>query len=128
MFIVVLLGAVAHILIWGTNSQGLNGLRHRIVPGKKRPFKSALLMEFVYSASYVGFIALPYRMITNPTGSLWDLLLGRTLLPCLVFFFGMALFIGLKYPGSLRESSWIQVRGIVAGLLIMFCLCGGMFL
>jgi hypothetical protein len=129
IFVVILLAAGGHLLIYGTESKVANGLRQRIIPARKHiPFASALLMEVVYSITYFGFIVLPYRMIVKPTEPFRELILGRTLLPCLVFFFGMTLFIGLKFPGSLRDPTWIQVRGIIGGLLMMFCLCGGMFL
>lgn len=125
---VVLLGAGAHLLMYGTRSRIPNGLRHWIAPSRQHPpFPSALLLELVSSLTYFGFIVLPYRLIVDPTEPLRELILGRTLLSCSVFFFGMTLFIALKYPGSLRDRTWIQVRGIVGGLLMMFCLCGGMF-
>jgi hypothetical protein len=91
------------------------------------PFSSALLLELVSSITYFVFIVLPYRIIVDPAEPLRRLVLGRTLLSCSIFFFGVTLFIALKYPGSLRDRTWIQVREIVGGLLMMFCLCGGMF-
>jgi hypothetical protein len=125
---VVLLGAGAHLLMYGTKSRIPNGIRHRIVPSRQHPpFSSSLLLELVSSITYFVFIVLPYRIIVDPAEPLRQLILGRTLLSCSVFFFGMTLFIALKYPGSLRDRTWIQVRGIFGGLLMMFCLCGGMF-
>jgi hypothetical protein len=128
MIVVIMLGAGAHLLLYGTRSVRPNGLRHWIVPSRQRPsFASGLLLELVYSITYFSIIVLPYRIIVDPTGPLRQLLLGRTLLSCSVFFFGMTLFIALRYPDSLRDRTWIQVRGIVGGTLMMFCLCGGMF-
>lgn len=112
MLFVVLLGAGSHLLMYGATSEIPNGLRQRIAPaGKHTPFASALLLEVVYSVSYFGFIVPPYRITVNPNGPVIELVIGRTLLPCLVFFFGMTVFIALKYPGSLRDPTWIQVRG-----------------
>lgn len=129
ILLVILLGVGCHLLMYGTASKVPNGLRQRIAPaGEDTPFATGLLLEAVYSFGFIGLIVFPYRMIVNPTEPLLEIGLGRTLLPCLVFFFGMTLFIALKYPGSLRDPTWIQVRGVVGGLLMMFCLCGGMFL
>jgi hypothetical protein len=128
MLIVVFLGAGAHLMMYGTKSRRPNGLRHWIMPSRHNPsFRNALLMELISSLTYFSFIVLPYRLIVDPSEPLRELLLGRTLLSCSTFFFGMTVFIALKYPGSLRDRSWIQVRGILGGLLLMFCLCGGMF-
>jgi hypothetical protein len=45
-----------------------------------------------------------------------------------VFFFGIVTFILLRYPGSLHDRSWIQVRGVLAGLILSVALEGGMLL
>lgn len=127
--LVVLLGMGCHLLIYGTASDSPNGIRQKIAPlNEDTPFATGLLMEAIYSALFVGLLVFTYRLVVNPTEPLLELVLGRTVLPSLVFFSGMAVFIAMKFPGSLRDRSWVQVRGVVSGLLIMFCLCGGMFL
>jgi len=49
-------------------------------------------------------------------------------LPAAVWFFGINIFILVKYPGSLIDKTWIQVRGVVAGLLLAITLEGGMLM
>jgi hypothetical protein len=127
MFLVILLGAAAHLLVYGIGS--VPGIRQRMAPlGEETPFKRALEAEALYVITYFGLIVLPYRLVVNPTEPLSGLLLWRIVIPGMVFFFGMTLFIGLKYPGSLSDRTWIQVRGVISGLVMMFCFCGAMFL
>jgi hypothetical protein len=42
------------------------------------------------------------------------------------FFFGIVSYILLRYPGSLTERSWIQVRGVISGMILLVALEGGM--
>jgi len=113
MLFVILLGVGCHLLIYGTTSDKPNGLRQWIAPaGEETPFGTGLLIEFVYSSLFVGLWVLSYRLVVNPTEPLLEILLGRTLLPCLVFFSGMAVFIALKYPGSLNDRRlWCEKNG-----------------
>jgi len=128
IFLVILGGACAYLLMFGTSSKVPNGLRHRLIPDEKStPFARGLVQEALFTTFIIGLIVLPYRIVVNPNEPLPELIFGRFVLPWLVYFTVMAIFIALKYPGSLRDSTWIQVRGIVAGLLVMFSLCGGMF-
>ncbi len=85
-------------------------------------------MEVVYALCYFGFMVLPYRLVALPAESIENLLLGRALLPGLAFVCGMAFFIFLKYPRSMDDPQWIQIRGLLGGILTAFCLCGGMFM
>ena len=129
MLIVVASAAVCHLAIYGTDVERPNGLREKVVPRQQHaPFLRAVTMEAIYGIFFFGFMVLPYRLFVNPSEPLVPLLIGRELLPFLAFFFGMTLFIGIRYPDSMDDPAWIQVRGIIGGLLTMFCLCGGMFL
>jgi hypothetical protein len=128
-FFVLSLGAAGHLLMYGTKVHRPNGLRYKILPaGEHPPLGKALCLEALYSAVYVGLIVVPYRLIVDPAGPLLELVLGRTVLPALVFFFGMVVFIAVRYPASLRDPAWIQVRGVLSGLIMMLSFCGGMFL
>ena len=128
MLLVSLLCAGGHLLIFGPTSN-VPGLRQRIAPTHPdTQFGAGLLMEAIYTVAIIGLVVLPYRLIVNPSEPVLRVSLGRMLLPCLVYFSGMVVFTALKYPGSLREPRSVEVRGVVAGLLVMFCLCGGMFL
>ena len=54
--------------------------------------------------------------------------LAKTVLSTLLFLFGVSVFILVRFPDSLTDRTWIQVRGVIGGLLLMFALSGGMFL
>jgi hypothetical protein len=128
-FILLLLGAGTHLLIYGTDSQKPNGLRERILPeGRDPDYGRAVLMEIIYGLIFFCLMVIPYRLIANPTQSLPDLIFGRTLLPAATFICAMAFLIAITFPRSMNDPIWIQTRGIVGGLLTVFCLCGGMFL
>lgn len=128
-FLLILLGAVSHILMYGTTTFPPNGLRQKLVPsGEHASLTRTLSMEIVLAAVHFGLIVLPYRLVVDPGGQLLETVLGRTLLPGLVYFLGITVFIVLEYPDSLNKPTALEVRGIISGLLIMFCFCGGMFL
>jgi len=128
MLLVSLLCAGVHLLIFGW-SRDVPGLRQRIAPTHPdTKWEAGLEVEGIFTVSIIGLMVLPYRLIVDPTEPLLRLGLGRILFPCLVYFSGMVVFTFLKYPGSLTDPRTVEIRGIVAGLLLMFCLCGGMFL
>jgi len=124
---VLVLGAFAHLLMYGTKRE--LGLRNRIAPlSKKTPLNKALLNELVTAGVYFGLIVFPFRLIVQPSSfDFVGMVLLRTILPGLFFFFGMTIFIVLKYPASVTDKTWLQVRGFFAGLIQMVCLCWGMF-
>jgi hypothetical protein len=123
---VIVLGAVGHLVMYGTNA---NGIRQRLSPnGEYQSATSGLLLEAIYTFVYFAAIVLPYRLVVSPSSSLADLLIFRLLLPGLTFFLAMTLFIAFMYPDSLHDRTWVQMRGIVSGLVMMLCFCAGMFL
>ena len=93
-FILLLLGAGTHLLIYGTDSQKPNGLRERILPeGRDPDYGRAVLMEIIYGLIFFCLMVIPYRLIANPTQSLPDLIFGRTLLLAATFICAMAFLI-----------------------------------
>jgi hypothetical protein len=126
MPIVIVLGALAHLIMYGTNA---DGLRQRLSPaGEYRSLRSGLLLEGLYTVVYFALIVLPYRLIVMPHAPLRDLLIFRFLLPGLLFFSAITIFIIFMWPDSLHDRTWVQIRGIVSGLVMMFCFCAAMFL
>ncbi len=127
VYVMILLGAVAHLMMYGTSAKP-NGISHRLGRSEHdMTFEGAVYSEAAYSVVYFGLIVLPYRMIASPNSSLWDVLLRRAALPGLVFFLAMTLLIALRYPGSLNDPRDRETRGVLSGLFMMFCFCGGMF-
>jgi hypothetical protein len=96
--------------------------------GREPKYTTSVSMEVAYGLIFFGLIVVPYRLVANPTQSLPDLVFGRTLLPALTFVCGMAFLIALKFPYSMNDPRWIQTRGLIGGILTVFCLCGGMFM
>jgi hypothetical protein len=126
MALVIVLGAIGHLIMYGTNA---NGIRQWLSPNGEYPsWQSGLLLEAIYTLIYFSAIVLPYRLVVSPNSSLTDLLCFRLLLPGLAFFLAITLFIAFMYPGSLNDRGWVLLRGIASGLVMMFCFCAGMFL
>jgi hypothetical protein len=124
------LGALAGLVIYGFASTKFVGLSQMITPpAGPTTLGAGLARELAFSYTYFALIVFPYRLIVRPASSsvILDDLLGRTTLPALVYVFGMSVFILLKYPESLNEGTWVQVRGVLSGLILLFCFCIGMF-
>jgi len=127
---VVVLAALAHLLLYGARPINFAGARNLIFPLKAPPrLGRALLMELVYTVAHFCSIVLSYRIIVDSQfGPLNVAVVAKTLLSAAFFFFGMAVYILLKYPESLQDNTWIQVRGVIAGILLMIALTGGMLM
>lgn len=126
--VVVLAGVITHLLMYGTGKSFV-GVRTQVMPPRKRTtaWRRAVIMELIFSLVYFTSFVLPYRVIVEGShASLQGTVLHRTALPALAFFSGMVFFISVK-PESLREERYIELRGFLSSLLIMGCLCAGMF-
>lgn len=127
--VVLLGGAAGHLLMYGVRGSAFRGLRSRLMPpiGNVGVLR-AIVTEAVYAAAYFGLVAIPYRVLVAtplaPAGGAGT----RILFSSLVFVTGMATFIIVRYPQSLKDPTWVQVRGFLSGLLLPVCLCGAMYL
>jgi len=128
--VVVILAALAHLFLYGSKLLGFAGARSLIFPLNTPPqLRRALLMELVYTCTHFCSIVLAYRIVVDSQFGPLDIsVVGKTLLSAAVFFFGMMAYILLRYPESLQEKTWIQVRGVIAGILLMVTLTGGMLM
>jgi hypothetical protein len=129
MLLVMPMTIAAHLAMYGTSARLPNGIRAFLASprGEYPSLTSALMVELAYSVLYFLSVVFVYRLVVEPMVHLRELIATRTLLPCLTFFFGMTIFIVFR-PSALHDRTWIQVRGVVSGLLMMFCFCAGMFL
>ena len=119
MLFVIPAGVGAHLVMYEI-------IRPRIAPTPEyKSFGSGVLLELLYSILYFSAIVLLYRVIVART-SVRELLIARTFVPAGMFFFAMTIFI-TSVPESKQVRTWIQVRGLVSALLMMFCFCYGMF-
>lgn len=127
---VIILAAIGHLFLYGSRMIGFPGMRTIVFPlGSPAHLGRAVLMEMIYCATHFGTIVLPYRIIVwSQYGHLDASVVLNTALPAVVCFFGITIYILVKYPGSLVDKTWIQVRGVVAGLLLLVTLEGGMLM
>ena len=125
--ILIFAGVLTHLLMYGAGS-AFPGIRRLVMPPQKNASRRrAVIMEAIFAVVYFGSFVLPYRLIIEGGHiSFWGTLFNRTFLPALVFFGGMAFYVTVK-PESLREPRYIEIRGFLSALLIMGCLCAGMF-
>jgi hypothetical protein len=124
------LGVLAHLVMYGFDSTRFVGLAQMIAPpAGPTTLGAGLARELVYACTYFSLIVFPYRLFVRTASSsiIFDDLLRRTALPALVFVLGMTVFILLRYPDSLNDNTWVQVRGVLSGLILLCCLCIGMF-
>jgi hypothetical protein len=127
----IALGALAYILIFGTGPTSFTGLSRWIAPlPSQTTLGSGIAREFAFAGVCFPLIIFPYRIIVRPpsTSLIMEAFLGRTVLPGLVYVLGMTAYIIVRYPGSLQENTWIEVRGVLSGLIQVCCYCAGMFL
>ena len=124
--VLVLAGVVSHLLMYGAGQ--FPGVRRELMPPQKNSaWTRAIIMALIFALVYFTLFVLPYRAIIEGSQiSIQGTLLHRTTLPALAFFFGMVFFISVK-PESLREARYIELRGFLSALLMMGCLCAGMF-
>jgi hypothetical protein len=116
-----------NIVMYGTSSRGFRGVR-RSISSLRTPLtlKKAVLLEAIWALMHFVCTALVYRLVVAfPTGTVFSVTIAP-LLGAVFFFFGIVSFILLRFPGSLTERSWIQVRGVVSGLILLVALEGGM--
>lgn len=128
--VIIVLAAFAHLWLYGAKAISFTGIRNIVFPlGSPPNLGRAILMESIYSVTHFTSIVLPYRIVVGSALNPLDAsVLSSTALSALVFFFGVNIFILLRYPDSLVDKTWIQVRGIIAGLLLMVALQGGMLM
>jgi hypothetical protein len=127
--VVIVTGAIGHLLMYGISSVGFRGLRWFILPeAVGGSIWRAIVTEVAYAVIYFTSIVLVYRLVLLQSLSIFETgILTRTVLSGMVFVTGMILFILLRYPESIDDPAWIKLRGFFAGLLISVCLCAGMF-
>jgi polyferredoxin len=124
--IVVAAGVLTHLLMYGAGK--FSGLRRKIMPPQKKSgWRRAAIMELVFALVYFVSFVVPYRFIVERFHlSVQGTLVNRTAVPALAFFSGMVFFISVKSE-SLHEQRYVELRGFLSALLMMGCLCAGMF-
>jgi serine/threonine protein kinase len=127
--LIVVFSAFGHLILYGSKTIQFVGLRNLIFPLDISEWYRALPMELIYAVVHFSSIVLLYRVVV---GSKSGPLTARALLPaliaCLIWLSGDSIFIFLKYPASLADSRWIEVRGFLNATMLMMTLTGGMLI
>lgn len=127
--IVILFNSFIHLLLYGTDSKYFLGIRHIIYSLKAPLIRIHLIDEFVHSILNIGLTVVVYKIFITPNFTFSDTTITlKIIFSALIVFFGVAGYIILKYPDSLEEETWIQVRGVIAGMFMSLAFCGGMYL
>jgi hypothetical protein len=118
---------LGNIAMYGTRSRGFRGIRRSISPLRTPlTLKKAVELEAIWAFMHFTCTALVYRLIVAfPSGTVLSVVVAPAV-GAVSFFFGIVSFILLRYPDSISDRSWIQVRGVVSGIILLVCLEGGM--
>jgi len=118
---------LGNIAMYGTSSRGFRGVRRMISPLRNPlTLKKAVELEAIWAFMHFTCTALVYRMVVAfPSGTVFSVAVAPVV-GAAFFFFGIVSFILLRFPGSIKERSWIQVRGVVSGIILLVALEGGM--
>jgi hypothetical protein len=126
---IVVFAALGHIFLYGTKRNQLSGVRNVLFPLGSSDWRRELLMESIYAVTHFSSIVLIYRVVIQ---SQLGPLTVSTILPALIsgalWLSGVSIFIFLKYPDSLKDKKWIEVRGVLHALMLMVTLTGGMLM
>jgi hypothetical protein len=127
---IIVASACAHVFLYGANAIRFAGIRRILFPlGSRAHLRLAVLMEAIYNIFHFSSIVLVYRIIVvSAISPLGKSVLWVTAITAMVFFFGVNIFIFLRWPDSVTDKTWIQVRGVIAGLLLVITLQGGMLM
>jgi hypothetical protein len=127
---IIVANAFGWLFIYGWKSVGFRGVKELIEPlPSSASLRERLIMEVVFTAINFCSIVLVYRAIVDSQfGALTISLINKVLIPAIVYFSGMSVFTFVKYPESIVDKTWIHIRGVVAGLLLVVTLTGGMFM
>jgi hypothetical protein len=116
--------ALGHLLIYGTRRPYWRGLRAAIEARTSRVFLLETIILFLYSYAVVDSVVLAYRLATARPGSL---VMAGLASPLVVFFGGLTFKIA-RYPESISDPAWREVRGVLVGFFVMLSIAGGCFL
>jgi len=141
----ILTAAIAHVLLYGTRTPRIKGLRARVdPPGSPLDFWRAVQMEAIYATVHFVSTVFVYQIVvgseTITTVSLW-IAIEKTIISGLVFFTGACSYIVCRYPSSLvpvlitrsdgsteMNDRWVAVRGVVNGAILMVAFTIGILL
>lgn len=127
-------GASAYVILFGTGRRSFPGVRTSVLRSlRARPLRGEVVATAAYAAILIPLIAVPYRLLvyqaTLSSQSQPTLFLGS---PCLAsaFAFGCITACVLVVQPSaklLKDTVWIHVRGLVAGMITVLATCVALY-
>jgi len=128
VFGLVVAGCLSHLIMYGLGPR-VPGLRQSLMPiDKPTTLVRAVLTEVTYAVVYFGLMGVTYRVLSvSPVAWPDAITTGKVAASALIFILGMAIFIGARFPESLEDPTWIQVRGFFSGAFLPICLTTAMF-
>lgn len=121
-------GCLGHIVMYGLSTKW-RGLRSMIIP-TNRPigFSRLVFSEIVYALIYFGLMGISFRAFSQPSIAWPDIeAVGVIAAAALWFILIMSGFSYARYPNSLNDPTWVQVRGFLSGQVLSVCLVAAMF-
>jgi hypothetical protein len=123
--------AIGHILWYGTTMPPARGLRKMTFPTGTPPDRGQYVrMELTATLTHFLSTVAVYRLAADNRESLFGA--SSVVMPTLVsgtfFFCGICAYSLLKYPDSVTDGTWAQVRGFLAGLLLSIGLTSGILM
>jgi hypothetical protein len=127
-------GASAYVILFGTRKRSFPGVRTSILRSLPvRPLRGEVLATAAYAAVLIPLVAVPYRLVVyEPTLSLASqpaLFLGSPLLASAFTFGCIAAYVLVVQPTAqlLKDTTWIHVRGFVAGIITVLATCVALY-
>lgn len=133
--LMIIAAATAHLLLYGTRTPRIRGLRDRVFPqGSPSELGNALLMEFIYAVVHFLSTVFVYQLSLAPildASNLWSAMIKASLSGA-IFLIGASCYIVVRYPASLgpvpvkkrdgsivMDDQWAAARGVVNGAILM---------
>jgi hypothetical protein len=142
--LMIFAAAIAHLLLYGTRSPRIKGLRDRIFPQQSSlDAGRAFRMELIYTVVHFVSTVTVYQLALDPTISLSNFwwITVKTFISGVLFFTGACSYIAIRYPSSLgpvpvtlrdgsvvMDDQWAAARGVVNGAILMMALMIGILL
>jgi hypothetical protein len=121
-------GALAYILLFGTNERASSGIRDALLHRfRKHPFWGEIFATIAYALILVMLIATPYRLLTLPESPAY-VYIGMPAKASVLTAVGLSSYILLMYPDSLKTRTHSgYLRGVMAGIFTVLSVCTALY-
>jgi hypothetical protein len=127
--LILVFSAFGHLILYGSKTVQFVGLRNLIFPLDASVWYRALPMELIYAVVHFSSIVLLYRVVVGAhSGPLTIRALLPAFIACAIWLSAVSIMIFLKYPDSLVDQKWIEVRGVLNAIILMITMAGGMLM